>query len=313
LIDNDIHYQLSHDGLGQWLRTGEIDPLYWDKTKDNIVKLVKAGILDWINCTLNNYNFSLSANRDYWNKWRRENNIMEYPIFLKLNHISPGTPPIDKVYKGKDRPDTKYTKGIKNGQTIGDLTFSGKSLDTYMHDFRKFGIICMTPGIANNLEWQPYVSYIKSQTERWQIISDEKTAGGSCRQFQKGYTDKNFAIDTTGEYCQCNLIDSSTTVKDPDCTRPKECEDCEYKMLNECYACGSEKIEKCVWQYSFCQMLEEFAQLRELINTIKSDQCENCNRNNNHNCKGNDCCGDSCSCDSNKNSDAIYCVKNYKL
>lgn len=33
LISHNVHYQLSHDGLGQWLRTGEIDPLYWDKTK----------------------------------------------------------------------------------------------------------------------------------------------------------------------------------------------------------------------------------------------------------------------------------------
>ena len=32
LIDNDIHYQLSHDGCGQFLRTGIIDPLYWDQT-----------------------------------------------------------------------------------------------------------------------------------------------------------------------------------------------------------------------------------------------------------------------------------------
>ena len=36
LIDNNIHYQLSHDGLGQWMRTGEIDPLYWDKTKGSL-------------------------------------------------------------------------------------------------------------------------------------------------------------------------------------------------------------------------------------------------------------------------------------
>ena len=57
-----------------------------------------------------------------------------------------------------------------------------------------------------------------------------------------GLSDKNFAIDTTGEYCQCNLIDSSSTVKNPSGKRPKECETCEFKDLIECHICGSETL-----------------------------------------------------------------------
>ena len=46
------------------MRTGLIDPLYWDKTKDNIVKLTRLGILDWINTTLNGRNYSFFENME---------------------------------------------------------------------------------------------------------------------------------------------------------------------------------------------------------------------------------------------------------
>lgn len=78
---------------------------------------------------------------------------------------------------------------------------------------------------------------------------DEKFNLGSCRQFQTKMSDKNFAIDTIGEYCQCNLIDSSTTVKNPTGLRPKECETCEFN-------------------YAWCQVLEEFAQLKLSIESL---------------------------------------------
>ena len=100
LKDHNIHYQLSHDGLGQWQRTPGIDPLYWDKTRDNIIDLVNSGNLDWINCTLSYRNYSFFANIEYWNKWRKDAGIWDKPITIKLNHIYPGTLPVDKVYDG---------------------------------------------------------------------------------------------------------------------------------------------------------------------------------------------------------------------
>ena len=124
-----------------------------------------------------------------------------------------------------------------------------------------------------------------------------------CRKFQMGLVDKTFAIDTIGEYCQCNLIDSSTTVKNPSGKRPKQCDTCIYTKQQECHQCGSELYEeKCHYLYQWCQVLEEFAQLRNLLNQVK--QSSNCNNNCQENCH---------TCKDNQNNEPVYCVRNYKI
>lgn len=306
LINNNIHYQLSHDGLGQWIRTGEIDPIYWDKTRYNIVKLAKLGILDWINTTLNNRNYSIFSNMEYWNKWRLENGLMDKDMYIKLNHIYEGTPPVDKVWQGKDIESTAVgVSPCKKGEVIGDLNFTGQNLINYMHEFRKAAIICCAPGIKNNPEWAPFYNYLSSEANRWRPLSDEKEASCKCRLFQMGEIDKNFAIDTLGEYCQCNLIDSSTTVKNPTGKRPKKCDDCVYKMQDYCFPCGSETArETCEYTYQFCQAIEEIQQLKNVIQSIY-DVNQSCNCNESSNCKKD--------CSNKESNEPVYCVKNYSL
>lgn len=311
LIDNNIHYQISHDGLGQWLRTGEIDPFYWDKTKNNIAKMVKMGLLDWINCTLNEYNHSFFENIKYFNKWRKDYDILQYPLYIKLNHIAPGSETVDKKWYGKDiQGNIPGTKPCKKGQVIGDLCFSKESLTQYFHELRKLALICMAPGMGNSEYYGPYVEYITEQVGRWNVVKDDAGVG-SCRSFQMGIRDTNFAIDTIGEYCQCNLVDSSAEVKNHTGWRPDECKDCIYTNQAECYHCGSEKMTVCNkgYDYQWCQVLEEFAQLKELLASLRNEN----NQNHECNCNGDGCCGGECSCESDKNKDAVYCVKNYRL
>lgn len=287
LIKHNIHYQLSHDGLGQWLRTGEIDPLYWDKTKDSIKMLTEKGILDWINCTLNARNPSFFGNIEYWNRWRKENNLMNVPLVIKLNHIYDGTPAIDKKWVFRSNAQ------IKKGEVIGDLNFKGDVLQEYMHEFRKLALILFTPGIEKDPYWQPYYSYITEQAGRYRMMKTKFDAG-SCVAFQRGYKDKNFAIDTSGEYCQCNLIDSSSKVKNPGAEQPAYCKDCQYKNLMECNPCGSECMpEKCEFHWWWAKTLEETFQLKELISHFNN--------------KG------SCNCHKEQKNEPVFCVKNYSL
>ena len=301
LIDNNIHYQLSHDGCGQFIRTGLIDPLYWDKTKDNIVKLVRLGFIDWVNTTLSARNFSFFENMEYWNKWRRENDLMECTsknFTIKLNHIYEGTPPITKKWLFDDyQTEYKCVVPPKKGEEIGDLNFHGTVLNTYMHEFMMAALMVMNPGIEDNPEWAPFKGYLLSQSNRYKIIENENDFDGSCRKFQMGLADRNFAIDTIGEYCQCNLIDSSVTVKNPEGTRPKECDTCEYKMMSECYPCGSEIRTKCEWTKEFVRVLIEFEQIRQLIdaklNAAFNKEVQN------FDCK--------------KNNEPVFCVKNYNF
>lgn len=298
LINHNIHYQLSHDGCGQFIRTGIIDPLYWDKTKDNIVKLTRLGILDWINTTLNGRNYSFFENMNFWNKWREENDLMELTaktLTIKLNHIYPGTKPIMKKWLFDDyKTEFKYVVPPKKGEEIGDLNIKGKALNTYMHELRMMGLMCYMPGISNSFEWAPFIGYIKGQIERYKVLEDESEVTTICRRFQIGLSDKTFAIDTIGEYCQCNLIDSSSTVKNPKGIRPIECETCEYKMQEECYPCGSEKMEECISQKEYIRVLEEFEQIRLLIKIIKDSYNQN-----------------ECNCNCKK--EPVFCVKNYSV
>ena len=297
LIDHSIHYQLSHDGCGQFLRTGIIDPLYWEETKDNIVKLTKLGILDWINTTLNGRNYSFFENMNFWNKWRKENDLMECTstnFTIKLNHIYEGTPPVKKKWLFDDY-QTEYKCVIppRKGEEIGDLNIhERKALNTFFHELRMMGLMCMMPNISSNPEWAPYINYILGQIGRFKIIKNEAEIDGSCRKFQTGIIDKNFAIDTIGEYSQCNLIDSSMSVKNPKGIRPPECETCEYKMWAECYPCGSEFHTKCIWGKEFSRVIEEFEQIRNLIRF----KIENSSNN-------------ICDCKIEKNP--VFCVKNY--
>ena len=290
LINHNVHYQLSHDGLGQWLRTGEIDPLYWEKTKDNIALLTRKGILDWINCTLSARNPSFFDNIEFWNKWRDDFRLADKKITIKLNHIYDGTKPIEKkwIYA-----DNKY---IRKGEVVGDLCFHGEVLQQYLHEFRKLSFICMTPGIENNITFAPYVSYIRGQYNRLKFIENPEEAG-SCVAFQRGTNDKNFAIDTKGEYCQCNLIDSDSKVHNPKAKQPEYCKDCKYKKMAECNQCGSENYpEKCEYHWWWAQTLEETWQVMELMKNLQQTQ------------QGNK----TCHCNSDKQQ-PVFCVKNYKF
>ena len=289
LIDHNINYQLSHDGLGQWIRTGEIDPLYWEKTKDNIADLAKRGILDWVNCTLSSRNPSFFDNIEYWNKWRKEIGL-DNNLVIKLNHIYDGTPPITKKWIGKDN---KY---IKHGEEIGDLNFHGEVLHEYLHEFRKLAILCKTPGIEKSWELRPYITYITGQADRYTIVKNDEELG-ACVRFQRGLSKTNFAIDTKGEYCQCNLIDSDNKVKNSNAKMPDYCKDCKYKKTMECNTCGSENFpEKCEYKWWWNKTLEEMFGLNGLI--------KNCFEvaGSNH----------SCNCNTQQpTKDAVFCVKNY--
>ena len=295
LINHNIHYQLSHDGLGQWLRTGDIDPLYWDKTKDNITLLARNGILDWINCTLTARNPSFFENIDYWNKWREAIGIMDRKdLVIKLNHIYDGTPPIEKKWLGKDNSQ------IKHGEVIGDLCFKGDVLQEYLHEFRKLAILCYTPSLNDSPLFQPFKNYITGQADRYRMMNDPNSAG-SCVSFQRGYTDKNFAIDTKGEYCQCNLIDSDSKVKNATAKQADYCKGCKYEKLTECNPCGSENFpKKCEYHWWWAKTLEETFQLLQLVNAYKEML-----NNNKHNCGGGEC-----NC---RKEEPVFCVKGYRF
>ena len=167
----------------------------------------------------------------------------------------------------------------------------------YLHEFRKLALICHTPGVREGWEFKPFCNYIFGQTGRFKIFKDENELG-SCTKFQRGITKTNFAIDTKGEYCQCNLIDSDGKVKNEKAQMPDYCKGCIYEKTLECNTCGSENFpEKCEYKWWWNKTLEETFQMIQLI-----DAYENLLKNNN---------AHQCNC--NKPNEPVFCVKGYRL
>lgn len=279
LIDNNIHYQLSHDGLGQWMRTGEIDPLYWDKTKDNVAKLARLGNLYAINATLNRYNYSFFKNIEYFNKWRREIGIMgQRTLNIKLNHIYDGTPDLEAKNIFGHWQDG-YREDLK-GTVIGSLSFRGKVLDEYLHEFKMLYEMLQSGSVANSDEYSTYTNYILEQAGRWRELNGEDDLNaGSCRNFQRGLIKQTFVIDTKGKYSQCNLIDSDITVKNPGGYQPEYCRECRFRMQSECNPCGSEPFAKeCEFHYKWCLLLEEINCRKQYSGKSSCNGNCNCNK-----------------------------------
>lgn len=241
-MNNDITIQLSHDGLGQKYRTGNFNPL----DIPNVKKLMRAGKLVCINATLNGKNWSLFANMNYFNHylkqifpevWNKQNYTEEEvkkalalyrKLYIKLNHImdEDGSP----------------------------FNFTGRVLDDYIEDWFKIWRKDMAGG-CSYLEYMPYMRYIREQFKRG---SDFKGNGNLCRAFQIGAIERGDHIDSTGRYCQCNLIDADNTVANPSNENPEYCKDCKYKNSGECNMCGSVKkrSDKCEYYYRWNQFLE---------------------------------------------------------
>lgn len=242
MIDNNIIYQLSHDGLGQWQRTGDIDPLYDERTAPNIIKLLHANLLRNINCTLSERNPSFYDNYHYWEKFFAENGITHKPI-VKLNKVAPGTQPVNKKWWGKDNPQ------IKHGEIIGAQTIT-KNCDIYFKEWKE---MYFDKSVPDN-----YKHYFHVQLDTYFHQGERRVRSQSCYRYQKGYQDWNFAIDTMGYYCACNLVDHDNHCNGEGQEQPDYCKNCKYRDTTECNPCETEKFEEtCVFRKKQCDLLEE--------------------------------------------------------
>ena len=278
LKTNNIKFQLSHDGLGQWMRTQDIDPL---KDIPNLRDAIKTGLCNWINCTLTFWNYSLLNNMGYYLSIFRElfptvftqtpnpDELRIYSnLYVKLNHI------YDSTYDIKAR---NY-KGLLNGKVytqlidfpIGDLALRNDSelanktgvhdlahvLDNYINEYWE-----MTKYMKGQwIGYKPFKNYILSQLKRNRRFNSHYEKGmGWCRLFQAGKQPNTFVLDTKGRYCQCNLLDSDHQVDNPGGVQPDYCKGCRYEFAEECNGCGSVKFpDKCEYRYAWNSFLDSY-------------------------------------------------------
>lgn len=233
-----IQLQLSHDGLGQEVRTNKINPLDFEVTQ----QLIKEGLLTAINATLTGQNYSLWANMNYFNSYlkkifpkvysktemadKKESDIFKR-LYIKLNHIM----------------DSDY-----------DFKFSGRALDDYIQEWFQLLTKDCKENMARYVEYMPYMRYIREQFRRG---SNLKGAGNLCRAYQVGANDYSDHLDTTGRYTPCNLCDADHNVENPENKLPDYCKGCKYEKSGECNMCGglSHRRDKCEYFYRWNQFL----------------------------------------------------------
>lgn len=302
--EHNMTCQLSHDGIGQWIRTGDIDPIYDEPFAPNIADMFRSGHLNMINDCLNFYNYDVFANKKYWDDYFKSIKMPKdvfAKMFIKLN----------RVYDGKYDLGAKNTRGQfgsnfykeLEGKPLGNVAHHNwknantgnleldhllaHELDNYMNDWLRLALIIKTPNIKNELMWKPYYGYIAEQVERWRWLKSKSDANGICRKFQLArhnlgdpeyYPKKDdlgnyqtFVIDTLGGYCECNLIDSEHDVKNPGgWIEPDTCKICKYYTQSECTGCGSEEVNPdCEYRYRWVQLLENVKVLDNLLDNYK--------------------------------------------
>lgn len=277
--DNKVSLQISHDAIGQWIRTGDVEPLEFDNTK----RLIKNGTLNVINTTLNFYNNDMMANLMFWTNYLMkifpaifsptdvctpEEEAIYRKLYIKLNHIYDGTPAIKAInkkglYNGKEYDCFK-------GKPIGNVNFHNidgfRALDDYLNSYYHIAMLMLDEKQNNDPALLPFRQYIMDQIHRFQIMKSEEDVIGSCRSYQRykhhiGDWEKQnhqtFVIDTMGQYSECNLIDGNATTSNPGGVQPDYCKDCKYRLTHECNPCGSEAFtEKCEYRYRWAQFLE---------------------------------------------------------
>ena len=294
--------QISHDGCGQWMRTGEIDPLYDERFAGNIADLFLNGNLNMINDCLNFYNNSVFANKKYWDDYFDSISLpadKRARLYVKLNRIYDGDYDIGKknhlgifgsdkrVWKELiDKPfgDMRHHnwKNLNSGNIELDHLFAHE-LDDYINDWYKIALLMRDPYTVRDPKWKPYVSYMTEQVNRWKEMKDRDECHAICRRFQMTTAGtgkpeywikpnefgeiETFVIDTKGKYCECNLIDSDHHVKNLGCSIvPKQCPSCRYYLQSECQGCGSEIFtEDCEFRYRWVSLLNQVQLLDKLL------------------------------------------------
>lgn len=267
LRKHHIHVQLSHDGLGQWIRTKDVDPLDFD----NVRKLMRDGIITAINATLCFWNYSLFNNIRYFNGKLKEifpevysdkemaserlSNVYKR-LYIKLNHIMDGEYDVKGKHKDYGIPlgDMSLHNDVKLQNEIG---YGAHVLDDYLYEWDVY-FEKVRSNKHNTLELMPFNRYLIEQLKRGRKMSDWHKDGNMCRKYQMGSISYSEHIDTTGRYCDCNLQDADHPVPNRENKKPKHCDNCKYKDSAECNMCGSVIPRKeCEYYYRWNQFLDK--------------------------------------------------------
>ena len=246
LIKEKIHFTISHDGLGQEIRTMDFDPIKFDGFKE----AYKNKLISGFSPVLNQYNSNPLANYE----WFEENT--PHDISLRFSKAKNGLYDI-KVLNKNGLCNGLYYEELK-GKPYGDFLIHNdltndilaNQLDIYINGWKY---------IYSNLE---KFSRVAKHAIRFARSNDGIKEKNYCYKFQNGITNFSSTIDTIGNDCDCMLMDSRFKAKHKEVA--EYCKDCKYNGRYECKECNVMEFPKkdensphgCEFNYRYQELMD---------------------------------------------------------
>ena len=235
---NKIKLQLSHDGIGQFIRS-TYNPL-----EDYIISPFLADLANnnslTINCIMNNKNFSIKQNINYFTKWMENNNCLESNLNIRF------TP-------------------FNESNLTPDFNLSGDNLKQFITEYEELYIRALLGSDKDKI----YKHFTRGPLKQVRKSNFEIIKWDDCNQCSKFYSGKtNYSkhIDTKGNYICCNLIDSGITPRGKAEKKiPTYCKECEFHSMRGCWPCPAADFpEKCEFKKAWMQFQERMLLLKKL-------------------------------------------------
>lgn len=263
LKSNDITFQLSHDGYGQFFRTQDTDPFKFDGTQ----QLLYANKITSISCILNQYNALVIPNYEL--------------IVSNLPRSSNCGVRLWTMHVGHYDGQQANARGLLNGQEYDEL--KGKKFGDFMirNDYKmaeETGIVQLARQCDDHFaDWNhilstfddPKWSRLRSalvprlRAGTMHLSTTSKYGRPDCANFHHGLQDYSDSIDTLGNFTQCHLLQGGEPVPNPEFKMAKICSTCKYRHQQECMMCGAMPALPedyiCQWPYRWGQLIDEWA------------------------------------------------------
>jgi len=232
----NIRMQLSHDGLGQFIRTRDVDPLKLDCMED----LWKNNNLKSINCVLNQLNFDVKENCRYFDQYKFLHNVRiysardeRYAIPVKCNGFING----------------KYFEELKDYSEVNLCIHNSNDHKVFEHACDDFfeGYYWL----GNLIREGKARKYASPYIDRIRTCLRNKDRKPLCAKYHLGLSETSSCIDTLGKYTECHLLDSNMHVPNKEMKKPEKCNGCKFIDSHECNTCGRVDLSDWPCQHNY--------------------------------------------------------------
>ena len=258
VIKNNIKLQLSHDGVCNYFRTGNVEPL----NNSNVIDLMKSHIT-CISCVHTFYNHRPILNYHWF-----ENKLGDKCPSLRLW----------TAHDGEYDTKAKNVRGLINGKeyaALKNVPFGDYMIRNDYEMAEKYNLPFLAH-VADDFfdEYERMYLYPDMYKKAQHALMGRLHLSSNlhqplCSLYHQGKSNISDCIDTEGYFTECHLIDHNDHVPNPNMNKPSECKLCKFNWPNfECSLCGSMSIRTTSCQFNY-RLLQMYGRLNKLMENKK--------------------------------------------